>query len=175
MAYADAARRIEQVKKMHEQQRSIVQHAELAASLVEKVPRSNILAELTNALPSGVSLLDFILDSKRHIDPTARRRRRSAHSFDAKKACARRSAARVRRRALSRSSTTYTCKFTGVADTDVQVAQYITPAQSLRRSSRTSTCVIAENFDPPDEKGQHRSDHAKFQIDTGHQPRGGGQ
>ncbi|HXE52320.1 MAG TPA: PilN domain-containing protein [Tepidisphaeraceae bacterium] len=57
--YTDAARKIEQVKKMHEQQREVVHHAELAASLVEKVPRSNILAEITNSLPAGVSLLDL--------------------------------------------------------------------------------------------------------------------
>lgn len=61
--YVDAARKIEQVKKMHEKQRAVVRHAELAASLVEKVPRSNILAEITNGLPTGVSLLDLSMHS----------------------------------------------------------------------------------------------------------------
>src|SRR5690348_228795 len=61
--YTDAARKIEQVKKMHEKQRAVVRHAELAASLVEKVPRSNILGEITNALPTGVSLLDLSMKS----------------------------------------------------------------------------------------------------------------
>jgi Tfp pilus assembly protein PilN len=67
--YTDAARKIEQVKKMHEQQRQVVQHAELAASLVEKIPRSNLLAEVTNSLPPGVSLLELAMDSKPHQDP----------------------------------------------------------------------------------------------------------
>jgi Tfp pilus assembly protein PilN len=61
--YLDAARKIEQVKRMHEKQRAVVHHAELAASLVEKVPRSNILAEITNALPTGVSLIDLSMHS----------------------------------------------------------------------------------------------------------------
>lgn len=61
--YLDAARKIEQVKRMHEKQRAVVHHAELAASLVEKVPRSNILAEITNALPTDVSLLDLSMHS----------------------------------------------------------------------------------------------------------------
>src|SRR5215469_12079106 len=69
--YTDAARKIEQVKKMHEKQREVVRHAELAASLVEKVPRSNILAEITNTLPVGVSLLDVIMHSTLKQDGSA--------------------------------------------------------------------------------------------------------
>ena len=61
--YVEAARKIEQVKRMHEQQREVVHHAELAASLVERVPRSNMLAEITNALPIGVSLIDLSMTS----------------------------------------------------------------------------------------------------------------
>ena len=66
--YLDAARKIEQVKKMNDKQRSVFHHAELAASLVEKVPRSNILAEITNSLPTGVSLLDFAMHSSLHVN-----------------------------------------------------------------------------------------------------------
>jgi Tfp pilus assembly protein PilN len=69
--YLDAARKIEQVKRMHEKQRDVVHHAELAASLVEKVPRSNVLAEITNALPTGVSLLDLSLHSSLRQDAGA--------------------------------------------------------------------------------------------------------
>ena len=61
--YADAAKRIEQVQQMQEKQRTMAQQAELTAGLLEKVPRSFVLAELTNGIPTGVSLLDFKLDS----------------------------------------------------------------------------------------------------------------
>src|SRR5690348_12532484 len=42
--YGEAATDIEAVKRMHAKQRQIVQHAELASALMEKVPRSNLLA-----------------------------------------------------------------------------------------------------------------------------------
>src|SRR5688572_19247192 len=51
--YTEAAKSIEQVNKMRLQQQKIVHRADLAASLVEKVPRSNLLAEFTNSLPAG--------------------------------------------------------------------------------------------------------------------------
>ena len=56
--YAEAAKRIEQVKQLNEKQRRMAQQAELTASLLEKVPRSFLLAEITNSMPAGVSLLD---------------------------------------------------------------------------------------------------------------------
>jgi Tfp pilus assembly protein PilN len=61
--YTDAAKRIEQVQQMQEKQRTMAQQAELTAGLLEKVPRSFVLAELTNGMPTGVSLLDFQLTS----------------------------------------------------------------------------------------------------------------
>ena len=61
--YTDAAKRIEQVTQMQDKQRKMAQQAELTAGLLEKVPRSFILAELTNGIPTGVSLLDFRLES----------------------------------------------------------------------------------------------------------------
>lgn len=61
--YTDAAKRIEQVQQMQEKQRKMAQQAELTAGLLEKVPRSFVLAELTNGMPTGLSLLDFRLES----------------------------------------------------------------------------------------------------------------
>jgi Tfp pilus assembly protein PilN len=57
--YADAANKLEQVQQMQAKQRQMAQQAELASALLEKVPRSRVLAELTNTLPAGVSLLYF--------------------------------------------------------------------------------------------------------------------
>jgi Tfp pilus assembly protein PilN len=61
--YTDAAKRIVQVQQMQEKQRTMAHQAELTASLLEKMPRSFILAEITNDIPTGVSLLDFTLNS----------------------------------------------------------------------------------------------------------------
>ena len=60
--YADAAKRIEQVQRMQDRQKKMSRQAELTAELLEKVPRSYVLAEVTNSLPAGVSLLDLVLE-----------------------------------------------------------------------------------------------------------------
>src|SRR5206468_6427185 len=63
--YTEAARRIEQVQQLLSKQRTMARQAEITALLLEKVPRSNLLAEITNGLPSGVSLTDFVLETKK--------------------------------------------------------------------------------------------------------------
>ena len=62
--FTEAAKSIEQVKRMKEQHQKVVHHAELVSSLVEKVPRSNLLAEFTNSLPDGTSLLELTMESR---------------------------------------------------------------------------------------------------------------
>lgn len=69
--YTEAARRIEQVKQMRLKQKTVADRMELTASLLEKMPRSNLLAELTNALPHGVSLTDCELVANRNIPVVA--------------------------------------------------------------------------------------------------------
>src|SRR3954471_11271318 len=61
--YTEAAKRIEQFQELQEKQRTMAHQAELTASLLEKVPRSFVLAEITNGLPEGISLLDLALDA----------------------------------------------------------------------------------------------------------------
>jgi len=63
--YTQAARRIEQVNQMRERQKSVADRIELSASLLERMPRSNLLAEITNALPEGVVLSQVELQAKR--------------------------------------------------------------------------------------------------------------
>ena len=55
-AYADAARLIDEVHQLEEQKRTMIQKAKMSAALMERLPRSCVLAMLTNALPRGASL-----------------------------------------------------------------------------------------------------------------------
>jgi Tfp pilus assembly protein PilN len=116
--YTDAARKIEQVKKMHEKQRDVVHHAELAASLVEKVPRSNILAEITNALPTGVSLLDLSMRSQLRQGGSASTAAPAANSFAQHKA-----AIEGQNQPAPPPQVDVKINITGIAADDVQVAQ----------------------------------------------------
>lgn len=115
--YTEAARRIEQVKLLQDKQRTMARQAELSQSLLEKAPRSYILAQITNSLPPSVSLLDFELQSKKKaVTPPAQTK------FE------------KHRDKLKDQNTPpqpqpqqydVLLKITGVAGTDVQVAQFM--------------------------------------------------
>lgn len=156
--YADAARRIQQVQKMQEKQRHMAQQAELTASLLEKIPRTFLLAELTNALPAGVSLLDFNLESKRKAAPTA--------GADAKTAFEQRKAKKSDEKkpeVVQPRVYDVLMKLTGMAETDVQVAQYIS---RLNRSPmlKDVNLVISDQFN---REGRNLR---KFQIELSLMP-----
>lgn len=124
--YATAAERIEQVQTLHAKQRQIVQHAELAAALVERVPRSNILAEFTNCMPPGASLLELLMDSRPRVSAAP-----VGTAFEQKKA-----ALEARQRgavaAPAPPKLDVYLKITGVAENDVQVSEFITKLNDSR-------------------------------------------
>src|SRR5437868_10744433 len=123
--YVSEAKRIEQVRQMHEKQQRMARQAELTASLLEKVRRSDILAEITNCMSPGVSLLEFSLES---------RAKQSASSGNAPaltayemKKLARENSQKPKeeKEAVAKVFEVY-MKVTGTAYNDGQVAQYIT-------------------------------------------------
>jgi len=140
--YTDAARKIDQVKKMHEQQRQVVQHAELAASLVEKVPRSNLLAEITNSLPPGVSLVELMMDSKAHVDPPPT----ATSAFEQRKAQLEKANDALGMGARPPQYDVH-LKVTGLAQNDVQVAQLISRLSHSKIFSDVNL-VISEVYEP---------------------------
>lgn len=151
--YAEAARRITQVQHMQEKQRQMAQQAELTASLLEKVPRTFILAELTNSLPAGVSLLDLTLESRRRnvvVDRPARTLyEQKQQELDKEK-----------RPDPSLQPRVYdvTLKLTGIADTDVQVAQYMSKLNGSPLLKDVNL-VVSDQFDRDGAKLR------KFQIE----------
>lgn len=63
--YAQAAKDIEQLKTLEEQKRALLQKAELTTALIERVPKTVLLAEVTNRMPLDVTLLELELKSTR--------------------------------------------------------------------------------------------------------------
>jgi hypothetical protein len=63
--YEAAGVEVEELMALKIAQQTTVNRAELAAALVEKVPRSILLAELINHMPPGLGLLEFKLESSR--------------------------------------------------------------------------------------------------------------
>jgi hypothetical protein len=139
--YVEAARKIEQVKRMHEQQREVVHHAELAASLVERVPRSNMLAEITNALPIGVSLIDIAMVST----PRAGTAPAANSSFAQHQAEIVKQNADALGLGTKPSEFDIKLKFTGVARDDIQVAQLISRL-SHNNMFRDVNLIVSDSF-----------------------------
>ena len=155
--YTHAAKRIEQFQQLQEKQRTMAMQAELTSSLLEKVPRSFLLAEITNAMPRGVSLLDLNLESKKRSAPAPAQ---SKSAFEAKKGAAAGKKRGATNAQPGSEAKLYdvSIKITGIAGTDVQVAQFIT---RLNQSGlvRDVNLVVSEEF-----KGDGES-MRRFQIE----------
>jgi Tfp pilus assembly protein PilN len=99
--------------------------AEVTASLLERVPRSYLLAEFTNSMPAGVSLIDLSLESRIRSAPAPTAAGKTA--FEQKKAELEAKATSKTAAAPVAQAKAYDVglKLTGVAQTDVQVAQFL--------------------------------------------------
>ncbi len=69
---AQASESLKQLEELEKKKNQMMQKASVSASLMETVPRSLLLAILTNDLPAGVSLLDIKLDCKKQESATAK-------------------------------------------------------------------------------------------------------
>jgi Tfp pilus assembly protein PilN len=153
--YDEAAKRIKQVSEMQDKQKRMAQQAELTASLLEKVPRSYLLADITNAMPGGVSLLDYDLTSRLIQAPA-----RQMSEFDKKKAeIEAQNSGKKAPPAPPAKVYEVNMKMTGVAVTDVQVAQFL---KELSKSKllKDVNLVISDEFT------QDNTKLRKFQIEA---------
>jgi Tfp pilus assembly protein PilN len=155
--YAEAAKRIEQVQEMQEKQRKMAHQAEVTASLLEHVPRSYLLAEFTNSMPAGVSLIDLSMESRVKQAPAAPA---AKTAFEQKKAEleAKNKGAAAPAPLPQAKQYDVIIKLTGVARTDVQVAQFI---NKLSRS----TLLKDVNLDIIDQYTVDADTVRKFQLD----------
>ena len=157
--YAEAAKSIEQVKQMQDKQRKMGQQAELASSLLEKVPRSFLLAEMTNAMPAGVSLMDVRLESKIRQAANAPT---GKSQFEIKKAAAE-GGKKGGPPAPQAKLYDVTMRVFGVADNDVQVAQFMAKLN-------TSNLLQDVNLVISDEHTMGETKMRKFEIEMAINP-----
>ncbi|RMH26787.1 MAG: hypothetical protein D6693_06565 [Planctomycetota bacterium] len=69
--YTEAAQQIEMLKTLERQKEQKLGKAELATVLIEKIPRSLLLADLINRMPEKLALLEFTLTSTKVEPPPA--------------------------------------------------------------------------------------------------------
>jgi len=111
-AYADAARLIDEVHQLENQKTTMLDKAKRSAALMEKMPRSYLLAMLTNSLPEGASIQSLRMATQVVVEPDAAKPKN--------KAAALRAASSAKPPQLS-----VVLNVSGKASTDVQVARFI--------------------------------------------------
>ncbi|MCC7408216.1 MAG: PilN domain-containing protein [Phycisphaeraceae bacterium] len=62
--FEDAAKRLEQLDQLQQRKAQMMRKAEVSGALIERVPRSVMLAEMINNMPATVSLLQFDLSTR---------------------------------------------------------------------------------------------------------------
>ncbi len=67
--YTQAAKDIDQLKQLEKQKGDLLEKAEVTTALIERVPRSILLAELVNRMPSKMTLLSIEVASTRLDKP----------------------------------------------------------------------------------------------------------
>ena len=120
--YTEAAKRISQLNELQERKALLLRKAQVTATLIEPIPRSNLLAELINRMPGSLSLTEMNLTSKKLAEPKpATSKSKSALSNK-----------KVKQKSTTTTNSTPTgpkydvrIELTGVAPTDIQVAQYM--------------------------------------------------
>ncbi len=113
--FEEAARRLDQLEQLQTQKDIMMRKVDVTSILVEKVPRSLLLAELINHMPPALSLLELELKT------TVLRKPRGRTSMEK----ARRRAAEKKNNETSVPKTELGLSLIGLAPTDEEVAEFM--------------------------------------------------
>lgn len=149
--YVGAARLIEQVKTMQDNHKRMAHQAELTRSLLERVPRSYILAELTNALPKGLSMVDFTLESKPRVRAVVNAAKAELTDYEKKKAAKEKAKTEAQQASTEPKQYDVFMKLTGVAPSNVEVAQFLNKLNKCE-AFKDVNLVITEEHTVGDDK-----------------------
>ena len=134
---ATAQEQIAQLEQLKAKSKTMMKTMVMTAELLEPVPRSVILASLTNDLPGGVSLIEFNLDTKETYKAPPKPAAAGSSQYDAKSAAG---AAEQDDRPEIETETNLNLK--GIAPSDIQVASYIA---NLSRSLLLDNVELVES------------------------------
>jgi Tfp pilus assembly protein PilN len=113
--YQEASQQLNQLQQLKEHKSDLLRKVSLSTTLLERVPRSTVLARLTNHLPRGTSMTSLTMKME-EVEVRASEMAGEAAKGVATKA-AKAATVRVKQ---------YVFRLDGVAPTDVEVAEYIT-------------------------------------------------
>jgi Tfp pilus assembly protein PilN len=125
--YQEASLQIKQLKELEERKAALVHKVELSSDLLERVPRSHLLARLTNYLPQKASLTALVLKLEDVAVPAPRSAAQSADASAAAKDADK--AKSAGKNGKGKPDTIKVKQWTfhaeGLAPTDMEVAEYI--------------------------------------------------
>jgi len=117
--YADAAKQITQMKELEDRKAGLLHKVEVSSSLLERVPRSTLLAHLTNHLPPHTSLSSLTMRTTEVEEPApAPEAVKGTPPASPAPEAAKKPPAKIKVRRLG-------FVLVGLAQTDVDVAAYI--------------------------------------------------
>lgn len=117
--YAKASKLIEQMHQLEAKKEEMHKKAELTASLLERIPRSTLLATITNARPKNVSLIEFKLTTAQVV------RKRPSQTPGKGKSAKFNAAAKKSGSDKPEKELLVKTELVGHAETDVDVARFI--------------------------------------------------
>lgn len=124
---AEAAKRLEQLDQLQKRKQEMLRKAAVTGVLLERVPRSIVIAEMVNSMPATVGLTDFELTTKVLAAP------RPATALDKAK---QQKQAKAKQDAAPEEPvmppSEVEIKLVGLAPTDVEVAQFMTALGQCR-------------------------------------------
>jgi Tfp pilus assembly protein PilN len=71
--YSAEAVKIDQLKAMEAKRQELLYRAEVTTALIERVPRSILMAEIVNRMPKGTTLTDLVMESTRVAPPAPKK------------------------------------------------------------------------------------------------------
>ncbi|MCP4709844.1 MAG: hypothetical protein GY869_14570 [Planctomycetes bacterium] len=143
-----ASASLQQLKTLEAKREEMMKKASISASLMEPVPRSLLLATVTNDLPVGVSLTEFKMTSKDASKQGATYTRGSRSRN--KKAPVVKGKADKEKEVVTPKKWETTIEITGLAPTDMQVAQLISQLNKFRLFKEVNL-VYSEEHEEGDE------------------------
>ncbi len=122
-------KKIEQLKVLQAQKAEQIEKAEITTALIEKVPRSILLAELINRMPKQLTLSEFKLESKRIVPKktagqAAAKKKPQPRSLSGRSRGGKDEQAEPEKPKIVPPAFEFKLRLVGMASTDAEVADY---------------------------------------------------
>ncbi len=134
-AYSTEAKKIDQLKQLETHKVAMLAKAEVTTALLERIPRSVLLAELIARMPEGITLLELNLESKRIKPPKKKTNSKSGKTTKVKRVGSLTDKAKLaagkkdKAKEVQVPRFVYTLKLVGVATENNNIADYLTGLQ----------------------------------------------